>query len=65
VFKQQSNTVKRFYKSISTKTVDLKTPFISSRQISAHQVIEFAQGPAAEGEALKIRRPLQRVHGVF
>ena len=24
-----------------------------------------AKGPTAEGEALKIRRPLQRVHGVF
>ena len=33
--------------------------------MSSHQVIEFARGPAAEGEALKIRRPLQRVHGVF
>ena len=26
--------------------------------MSSHQVIEFARGPAAEGEALKIRRPL-------
>ena len=37
----------------------LRTPFISSRQISsAHQVIAFAREPAAEGEALKIRRTL-------
>ena len=32
----------------------LETHFISSRQISTHQVIEFARGPAAESDALKI-----------
>ena len=33
-------------------------PFSSDVKSSSHQVIEFARGPAAEGEALKIRRPL-------
>ena len=62
---QPTQTVQFSDKSSSKNHSPSKTTFIRSRQMSAHQVIAFARGPAAEGEALKIRRPLQRVHGVF
>ena len=63
---QPTQTIKYFDTLCPQKqTCAHKTTSVRSRQMSSHQVIEFARGPAAEGEALKIRRPLQRVHGVF